>query len=97
MNRLVLATASKLAASAHWAKHASASSSARLVAARQFSDSSNFAAGTVKHFGIKGGYGFIVPDGVDPKKHTDDQLIFIHRNDITVVRNEDGSMPYFPK
>lgn len=62
--------------------------SRRLSSADSASSSSNdhddddIKVGTVKNFGIKGGFGFIIPDGVDKRTHHARDLIFIHRNDI---------------
>lgn len=89
MNRLVTA-ASKFAVAAHRHNQHAPASAARFVVARHFSDDSGLTLGTVKQFASKGGYGFIIPDGVDPKSHTNDDLIFIHRNDIKALESDDG-------
>ena len=70
------------------------------------SDDSNIQRGTVKLFNKRHGWGFIIPDGVDKRKHKEEELIFIHRVDIK-MRNNDlggggggvgvGEKGYFPK
>ncbi|KAL7433848.1 hypothetical protein ACHAXH_008604 [Discostella pseudostelligera] len=60
-------------------------------------DSSDIQRGTVKLFNTRNGWGFIIPDGVDKRKHKEEELVFIHRVDIK-TRNAlgAGEKGYFP-
>mmetsp|Transcript_18780 Transcript_18780/g.40683 ORF Transcript_18780/g.40683 Transcript_18780/m.40683 type:complete len:211 (+) Transcript_18780:109-741(+) len=96
MNRLLI-TASKSVAPTLRINHAAPSSSAvRFLAARHFSDSTatdaeGIKVGTVKHFGYKSAFGFIIPDGLDKENYENSDLVFIHRSDIKAMnlpRNE---------
>ena len=61
-------------------------------------DDDTIMLGTVKNFGLKGGFGFIIPDGVDKRTHHAKDLIFIHRNDITVAsETKTGGTRYYPR
>ena len=62
-------------------------------------DDDSIKVGTVKNFGLKGGFGFIIPDGVDKRTHHAKDLIFIHRNDILVNASETktGETRYYPR
>jgi len=61
-------------------------------------DDDTIKLGTVKNFGLKGGFGFIIPDGVDKRTHHAKDLIFIHRNDITVApETMTGGARYYPR
>ena len=99
MNRL-LVTASRSSAPVLRTSHTNAPTSVsaaatRLVTARYFSDTSDdIKVGTVKNFGYTGGFGFIIPDGVDPFNHADEDVIFIHRNDIA---RRDVGVTYSPR
>ena len=55
--------------------------------------------GVVKHFNTKEAYGFIIPSWIDESKLTENDKIFIHRNDIRRVQLADGSSSkglYYP-
>eukprot|EP00986_Skeletonema_menzelii_P006438 scaffold2430_cov146-Skeletonema_menzelii.AAC.10 len=73
-----------------------AAPAARLVAARCFSSDGDdeVKTGIIKYFSYKTQFGFILPDGVDKKTHDDNDLIFIHRNDIRAHENADGEKFY---
>jgi len=61
-------------------------------------DDDTIMLGTVKNFGLKGGFGFIIPDGVDKRTHHAKDLIFIHRNDIAVApETKTGGTRYYPR
>mmetsp|Transcript_7615 Transcript_7615/g.11900 ORF Transcript_7615/g.11900 Transcript_7615/m.11900 type:complete len:198 (-) Transcript_7615:220-813(-) len=69
----------------------------RLVAARCFSsgdDDNEVKTGIIKYFSYKTQFGFIIPDGVDKKTHSDSDLFFIHRNDIKTEENANGEKFY---
>jgi cold shock CspA family protein len=55
----------------------------------------------VKHFGLKGGFGFIIPDGISRRDHAAKDLIFVHRNDIKTSApsgdGKDGEPRYYPR
>ncbi len=53
--------------------------------------------GTVKNFGLKGGFGFIIPDGVHKTGHAAKDLVFIHRADIKLKESKDGEAKYYPR
>jgi cold shock CspA family protein len=53
--------------------------------------------GTVKNFGLKGGFGFIIPDGVHKTGHAAKDLVFIHRADIMLKESKDGEAKYYPR
>ena len=61
------------------------------------SDDSEFKFGTVKNFGLKGGFGFIIPDGVHKTGHAAKDLVFIHRSDIMTKESKDGEAKYYPR
>ena len=74
-----------------------ATSAARcLLAARHFSDAADAAdaemMGTVKYFCRNKSWGFIVPDGVDMKKHEAKDTFFVHRGNIKPTELEDGTL-----
>ncbi len=60
-------------------------------------DPSGFKFGTVKNFGLKGGYGFIIPDGVPKTGHAAKDLIFIHRSGILTKESKDAEARYYPR
>ncbi|KAL7500674.1 hypothetical protein ACHAWT_008529 [Skeletonema menzelii] len=93
MNNFLIG-ASKFAVSSLRSNHAAPA--ARLVAARCFSSDGDdeVKTGIIKYFSYKTQFGFILPDGVDKKTHDDNDLIFIHRNDIRAHENADGEKFY---
>ena len=62
-------------------------------------DDDDIKTGVVKHFNTKEAYGFIIPSWIDESKLTENDKIFIHRNDIRRVELADGSSSrglYYP-
>eukprot|EP00581_Thalassiosira_minuscula_P027737 CAMPEP_0183749802 /NCGR_PEP_ID=MMETSP0739-20130205/501_1 /TAXON_ID=385413 /ORGANISM="Thalassiosira miniscula, Strain CCMP1093" /LENGTH=211 /DNA_ID=CAMNT_0025985651 /DNA_START=19 /DNA_END=654 /DNA_ORIENTATION=- len=101
MNRLLIYASKSAASSLRTNQIASSSATARFLAARHLSDATAGASddaetkvGFVKYFSYQNKFGFIVPDGVDPTKHRNDEICFIHRNDIKVM--DDAADKFYP-
>lgn len=71
-------------------------SDATSAGSASINDNDTIKVGTVKNFGINGGFGFIIPDGVGKHAHDAKDLIFIHRNDIKAAEPKPGEARYFP-
>lgn len=60
-------------------------------------DDDELKTGTVKFFNNRDGYGFIIPSWITNKNTmSDDDQMFIHRNDIIQREMEGGEGKYFP-
>ena len=111
--RHAVPSSSSAASSASASASAASTTRCAVASRRLFSDSSSASPssgaagpppgdseikfGTVKNFGLKGGFGFIIPDGVHKTGHAAKDLVFIHRADIKLKESKDGEAKYYPR